>query len=514
MDGILPDSLDDTVRKATGKTDPANPADAIAQISAIRKNEAAETAPVLKQIQEDEKTDKAKTDTAASNLSGMEKIEPWKAQPKDTDPIKAFGSLGSVFGILASAFTHQPWANAMNASAAAVNAVKAGDRQAYDDAYSAYKTNVTAMLDRQKQMDDEYTKAMDLRKTNLAEGNAALELIHAKYGDQAGQVLANQGMWEKYGELQQKRSETGVKIKDLQADIDQKHREASAYFDLQGAVKSKDPEKIKDATLMYQAASNRLSGGAGGTGAASIADADADRIAEQYLAGDKSGLTGLGQGNVGGANRAKVQDSISRIAKERGMKGADIAAKIAEFSGLTASERAVGTRTAGMEIAANEVKYMAPLALQASKNVDRTEYPKFNEILLSAEKGTGDTDVVRFGLAANSLIYTYAKFLNPTGVPTDADKAKATEILSTAWSKGQFDTAVDQIQKEIKSGESGAKKTKEGLSDTLTGKHGEDQEASTLPPGIPDGSKQVGTYQGHAVYETPDGKKLVDHGGN
>lgn len=122
-----------------------------------------------------------------------------------------------------------------------------------------------------------------------------------------------------------------------------------------------------------------------------------------------------------------------------------------------------------MDIAANEVKFMAPLALSASKNVDRTQYPKLNEILLAAEQGTGDENVVRFGLAANSLIYTYSKFLNPTGIPTDADKAKASEILSTAWSKGQFETAIDQIKKEIVSGQSGVKQTKEDLKSGLAG---------------------------------------------
>jgi hypothetical protein len=121
-----------------------------------------------------------------------------------------------------------------------------------------------------------------------------------------------------------------------------------------------------------------------------------------------------------------------------------------------------------MEVPANEVAYMAPLALDASQKVKRSEYPDLNKILLSGERRTGDTDVVQFGLAANSLIYTYAKFLNPTGIPTDADKARATDILSTAWSEGQFQAAVDQIKREIESGRQAVRATRGELRSGLT----------------------------------------------
>ena len=218
---------------------------------------------------------------------------------------------------------------------------------------------------------------------------------------------------------------------------------------------------------------------------ATLSDETTDRIAEQFLAGDKTALQGLGYSNSGSgiANRTKVQEAITRMAAAQGWKGSDIEAKIAEYTGLMSSERSIGTRTAAMDIAANEVKNMAPLALSASEKVNRTKYPNLNSVILAAEKGTGDEDVVRIGLAANSLIYTYSKFLNPTGIPTDADKAKATEILSTAWSKGQFKSAIDQIKKEIQSGQAAIKTTKSDLSGNLTGKESKGTNSSVnLPP--------------------------------
>lgn len=248
---------------------------------------------------------------------------------------------------------------------------------------------------------------------------------------------------------------------------------------------------------------SKISSGATG---ATMSDDAVDLIADQVLAGNRMATTGLARS---AANIAKVNEAIARKAKEQGMSGADIARKQAEFSGMMSGERAIGTRSANMEMAANEVKYMAPLALKASEKVDRSKFPKFNEILLSAEKGTGDEDVVRFGLAANSLIYMYAKFLNPNGIPTDADKAKATEILSTAWTKGQFKTAVDQIQQEIKAGETGVSGAKKNLGESLPGTT--KPKASGKPPTItssdaydklPDGADYIG----------PDGKPYVKGG--
>jgi len=200
----------------------------------------------------------------------------------------------------------------------------------------------------------------------------------------------------------------------------------------------------------------------GGGNQVEMSDDAANLVAEQVLAGNHMAMTGLARS---AANIAKVNNAIAKMAKERGMSGAEIAGKQAEFSGMLASERAIGTRTANMNIAANEVKNMAPLALDLSEKVDRTKFPTLNAILLAGERGTGGVDVVRFAQATNALVYMYAKFLNPNGIPTDADKARATDILSTAWAKGQFKGAVDQIQKEIQVGQTGLSQSKQEVSD-------------------------------------------------
>lgn len=195
------------------------------------------------------------------------------------------------------------------------------------------------------------------------------------------------------------------------------------------------------------------------------------------LGGDERALTGMARS---AANITKLNNFIVKVAKDAGLSPEQVAVRVAQFQGITAGERTLGTRQANMEVAANEAKAMSPLALEASDKVDRTQYPSLNSVLLAAERGTGNEDVVRFALAANSLIYSFSKFLNPTGIPTDADKARATEILSTAWSKGQFKVALDQIDREIKTGRFAIDTTREEFLNDLIGKMNAGQ-LSTAP---------------------------------
>ena len=172
-------------------------------------------------------------------------------------------------------------------------------------------------------------------------------------------------------------------------------------------------------------------------------------MAQQVLAGDKSPYANIGRGAQGAENLAALRKEVMTQARERGLGGADLAALNAEFSGLQAGERTLGTRTANVEMAASEAQQMMPIALAASARVDRTQYPTLNKIKLAVDKGVGDENVVRFNQANNALVNTYARAISPSGTPTVSDKEHAREILETAYSKGQYAAAVDQMQQEI-----------------------------------------------------------------
>ena len=127
-----------------------------------------------------------------------EKLKPWNAEEESakhhTDPIAAFGSLGSAFGILASAFTHAPMENALNASAAAMNAIHAGDDKEYNRAYKAWEANTKQTLERHRIEHDAYQDAVALLHTNMEAAGMKLKIAAARFGDQKMLAMLDAGM--------------------------------------------------------------------------------------------------------------------------------------------------------------------------------------------------------------------------------------------------------------------------------------------------------------------------------
>jgi hypothetical protein len=149
--------------------------------------------------------------------------------------------------------------------------------------------------------------------------------------------------------------------------------------------------------------------------------------------------------------------------------------------------RTLATRASMLELASNEALTLIPRVKDTSEKVDRTQYPSLNSIILKAKQGTGDPNVVRFGIAASSLVTTYARVLKPNGQITEGDTARAQDILDKAWSKGQIDAALDQMQIEIKAAQDALKKTQTEMNT----RGGGDQQSAT--PQQPSGQPQQAT---------------------
>jgi len=186
---------------------------------------------------------------------------------------------------------------------------------------------------------------------------------------------------------------------------------------------------------------------------------------DQYLAGD----TSAGQGYArNAAMKSQFMNRLAQRAAELGMTGAEVSARVAEFRGTKARERTLGIRSAQIEMAVTEAQNLAPLALSASNAVNRTNYPNLNSIILAGEQKTGDENVVRLGIATNSLINVYARAVSPTGAPTVDDKQHARELLSGAWSKGQYQAGIDQLMKEMHAARKSPGQVREELRGAIT----------------------------------------------
>jgi hypothetical protein len=183
---------------------------------------------------------------------------------------------------------------------------------------------------------------------------------------------------------------------------------------------------------------------------ATFDDETIGEMAKQARAGDTSVFTNIGRGAQGPENLARLRKEIVRQNKEDGVSGSEQALRNAEFFGVKAGQRTIGTKGANIEMAATEFNQVLPVVQQASAAVSRTNYPDLNKIIQAGQAKTGDANVVKLGGGVNTLINLYARAISPTGSPTVSDKDHAREILSAAWSQGQFDAAVGMMQQEIK----------------------------------------------------------------
>lgn len=172
-------------------------------------------------------------------------------------------------------------------------------------------------------------------------------------------------------------------------------------------------------------------------------------MADQYLSGDKAVMQNLGRGAQGAANVVALREAIAEAARNKGMSGAEVAAKQSEFMGMNAAQRALGTRQANFGLAKSEAYEMADLVTETSKNVSRTEFMPINKALNAYNTNTGGTEIREFGAALNSFINAYARAISPVGTPTVSDKDHARAMLSTADSHEQVVAIMGQLKKEM-----------------------------------------------------------------
>lgn len=198
-----------------------------------------------------------------------------------------------------------------------------------------------------------------------------------------------------------------------------------------------------------------------------ISDEAAEQIAEQSLHGDWHGTTGLGRN---AASMRKIADARARKAKELGITGADLAANTAEFMGITAAERVLGTRGAGIDLGIAEAQIFAPMVLERSEKVKRTQFPTINAMQQAIQKGTGGEDVIRLTDALNAYKMAYTQILTRGGMPTDDARRRSDEVINQAWSNGQIKAAIDQLNQEMVGARSAVPEVRNNLYRTLTNK--------------------------------------------
>lgn len=125
----------------------------------------------------------------------------------------------------------------------------------------------------------------------------------------------------------------------------------------------------------------------------------------------------------------------------------------------------------------NSYEYMAnknaDIALEMSRNVDRTGVPVFNRWMLAGRNAlAGDVDVSKFNTAINGLAGEYAKIVSGSMGNTalsDAARHEAQKILNNAATQEQFEANVRLIQREMKNRTAGLEAQKQELLKSMNG---------------------------------------------
>lgn len=183
---------------------------------------------------------------------------------------------------------------------------------------------------------------------------------------------------------------------------------------------------------------------------AKFSEDDADWLAGQYLAGDKSVMVGLGRGAQGPQNIIMVRHAIADQARAQGFKPADVAARLAEYTGFVSEQRALGTQQANVEMASSEAQQMIANARGASDDtaVSRAHALGWNKIEQWTEKQVQDQKLASLKAATTAVVNTWARAINPKGVATVSDKEHGYDLLNAAQDKATYDAVLDRFQQE------------------------------------------------------------------
>lgn len=251
-----------------------------------------------------------------------------------------------------------------------------------------------------------------------------------------------------------------------------------------------------------------------GNADASLDNDTLDMMADQALRGDRSVFQNVGRGAQGSANLVALRGRITQKAKAQGITGADLASITADFSGLTAGLRTSSNISARIENAAEEASQLAPLAVEAGRQVARSGFLPFGKAQVMFDTNANDPALNKFATANMGLATAYANAMARGQKATVHDMQEARELLSKAKSQQAYEAIVTQMQQEIAAAQRAPQQVRENLRGQINGKGGHGAQSTqptkaspTLPAKNSRGWTLMRDAQGNQAYVSPDGKQ-------
>jgi hypothetical protein len=246
-----PKSLDDM----TGSGDAQYDAITKADLALTTKKIGAEAGMEAQRKRSDDAYAARQERMLAQEGATMEDLKPWNAakelNSRKTDLWEQFGSPGFIVAMLASTFTAMPMNSALNAGAAAMNAINQNDMDSYNKAFDAWKENSNLTIKRLDIEEHEFEQIDHLRTKNMESWRASASALAARFNDQRLQIMLANGYDQQALEARDALAKSKVELADATQRLQENEVRRQVFSAFLGD--SKDPEKIKKAAHDSQA---------------------------------------------------------------------------------------------------------------------------------------------------------------------------------------------------------------------------------------------------------------------
>lgn len=197
----------------------------------------------------------------AFNAEGNElhQLKPWDAdkemQKRQTSIWEDWGSPAVFVANLLSAFTGAPMTNALNASAASMNAIQKGEMDNYNRAFDAWKNNTDLTLKRANLEHQMYQEIDSLRSRDMESWRAKAAAIASRFQDERGLALLRNGMDPEFLQVKEAIPTAMAKMAEAQSVIQDNNLKIK-WLNADPRWKSGDPRQMKAALDDYSSPDN------------------------------------------------------------------------------------------------------------------------------------------------------------------------------------------------------------------------------------------------------------------
>lgn len=184
-------------------------------------------------------------------------------------------------------------------------------------------------------------------------------------------------------------------------------------------------------------------------GASPTLDADAERYRQTGTLPPN-----MGRGMQGNMEARAIRARAAEIEIEHGGNPQNWPSRWQDYKatgvGKSAAERVRANREENLKLILRATEAAIPAALEASKALPRSDFVPLNKLIQNGQIMTSNPKLVQFGMANLQLAEHWARAMNPTGVMRESDRDKALSFLSTAYGNNTYESAVRQLETQIK----------------------------------------------------------------